>query len=392
MSLWKKVSPMLSQLNLFRTTNSTCGVTVEGFSWKGCFNARESSIHQLSPYVGKMKSGMARTLVEHFSQKGDLVLDPFCGSGVVPYEALLAGRHAIGSDLSPYAYVLTKGKLSAPRTHADAVDRALKALDEANANSVDLGAIPEWVKRFFHARTLGEAVALSSALRRRNEYFLTACLLGILHHVRPGFLSYPASHLVPYLRIKKYPREVYPEMYRYRPLRPRFLAKIARAYRRIQMPDPGLNREVLCENALCLPLKSDSVDSIISSPPYYGALDYGRDNRLRLWFLGVEDYREVEAKLTSSERVYVPQMTRAVGEMLRLLKPGKCAVLVLGDYNRNGRSEDSATSLQDIVRAHYPSCASTERFLVDEIPDERRTRRRTRTTRHETVLLLRKSA
>jgi hypothetical protein len=104
----------------------------------------------------------------------------------------------------------------------------------------------------------------------------------------------------------------------------------------------------------------------------------------------VDDYRKVDAKLTSNERAYVPEITRAVGEMLRLLKPGECAVLVLGDYNRNGRKQDSAATLSRIVRDNYCSQASVEKLLVDEIPDERRARRRTQTTKHETIVVIRK--
>jgi len=381
---------MPSRPTLFQATAVRSQAGISGSLWEGCFNAKESSIHQLSPYVGKLKSGMAGALIREFSRERDVVLDPFCGSGVVPCEALLAGRHAIGNDLNPYAYVLTKGKLSAPRTHAEAMTGALKALDEAADETVSLGEIPGWVKAFFHPKTLQEAVALSRVLRRRGDYFVLACLLGILHHVRPGFLSYPASHLVPYLRVKKYPPKAFPDMYRYRPVRPRLLAKIARAYRRFEPPRPGLMRVVLQENAMSLSCESNSVDAIISSPPYYGALDYGRDNRLRLWFLGTDDYRKIDEQLTSNERVYVPEMTQAVGEMLRLLKPGKCAVLVLGDYSRNGRKEDSAATLSEIVRENYSSRASVQNLLVDEIPDERRTRRRTQTTKRETILVVRK--
>ncbi len=381
---------MLRQLGLFSASSTAVAGAIDGSLWEGSFNGRESSIHQLSPYVGKLKSGMAGALIEKFSCPGDVVLDPFCGSGIVPCEALLRGRHAIGNDLNPYAYLLTKAKLSAPATHSEAVTRALKALDEAATETVSLREIPDWVRAFFHPDTLKEAVALVHVLRRRREHFVLACLLGILHHVRPGFLSYPASHLVPYLRIKKYPPKLYAEMYRYRPVRPRLLAKIGRAYRRFQPPERTLDRVVLHENAMALPLVCNSVDAIISSPPYYGALDYGRDNRLRLWFLGVEDYREVDAKLTSNDRVYIPEMTRAVGEMLRLLRPGKCAVLVLGDYNRNGRKQDSASALIEIVRDNHCSKGSAEKLLVDEIPDDRRARRMTRTTRHETILVIRK--
>jgi hypothetical protein len=383
---------MSSQLILFRQWHTLPETAVHDALWEGCFNSKESSIHQLSPYVGKMKSGMARVLIEGFSTPGDVVLDPFCGSGVVPFEALLAGRHAIGNDLNPYAYTLTKGKLTAPPTLGEALARAQEALEMADRIIPNLETIPHWVKTFFHPKTLQEALALMGALRRRGDYFLTSCLLGILHHVRPGFLSYPASHLVPYLRVKKYPREVYPEMYRYRPVRPRLMAKIVRAYRRFEPPRSDLSKVVLKANAMSLPLRSESVDAIISSPPYFGALDYGRDNRLRLWFLGVEDYRTVDAKLTSNERVYIPQMRRVVGEMLRLLKPGKFAVLVLGDYHRNGRKADSATTLEATVRDDYASVATVDRLLVDELPDLRRSRRRTRTTLHETVVVIKKTS
>jgi DNA modification methylase len=366
-------------------------VGIDRSLWEGSFNGRESSMHQLAPYVGKLKSGMARVLVEEFSKHGEVVLDPFCGSGVVPYEALLARRHSIGNDLSPYACVLTRGKLSAPATESEAIRKAQECLAEAACIEVRTETVPDWVKAFFNPKTLEETIALMTVLRDRQDYFLQSCLLGILHHVRPGFLSFPASHLVPYLRVNKYPRDAFPEMYLYRSVAPRLLAKIHRAYRRFETPEVGLRGTVLQENAASLSLKNDSVDAIVSSPPYYGALDYGRDNRLRLWFLGVTDYKKLEVKLTSNNKVYIPEMTRAVAEMLRVLKSGKCAALVLGDYNKNGQTRDSATALIRIVHDNFSSVACAEKLLVDEVPDERRTRRLTRTTKQESVILIKKT-
>jgi len=80
------------QLALF--ASATLVPQLDARFWRGCFNARESTLQQLSPYVGKMKSAMARELVELYSRSGDTVLDPFSGSGVVPLEAALAGRRA----------------------------------------------------------------------------------------------------------------------------------------------------------------------------------------------------------------------------------------------------------------------------------------------------------
>lgn len=46
--------------------------------------------------------------IEHYSKKGDIVLDPFVGSGVTAIEALKRGRKAIAIDLDPIATFITR--------------------------------------------------------------------------------------------------------------------------------------------------------------------------------------------------------------------------------------------------------------------------------------------
>lgn len=191
------------QLNLFEKPP----LALDASLWHGSFNGRESTLQQLSPYVGKLKSGMVQVLLELYSQPGNIVLDPFCGSGVVPLEAALSGRVAWGNDLSPYAYAITRGKLETPPTETQAIAQAHQLLNavDREKQSVDSAIAPEWVREFFHPETFKEVLAAFRLLQHQDNYFLLACLMGILHHVRPGFLSYPASHLVPYLRKKNIP-------------------------------------------------------------------------------------------------------------------------------------------------------------------------------------------
>jgi hypothetical protein len=362
--------------------------------WSGSFLARESSLHQLAPYVGKMKSGMARVLLSAYSSPGDWVLDPFCGSGVVTLESLLLGRRAAANDLNTYAHVVTLGKATAAPTLSAALARAerLAHYAEKHAASVDLSTVPEWVAEFFHPRTLPEVVAAFEYCRLQGDCFLAACLCGILHHVRPGFLSYPASHMTPYLRAAKYPRNEFRNMYEYRDLRSRIIAKVRRMYRRtmLHVPWSESDYEVHRENAMSLNFDDESMDLVLSSPPYFGALDYARDNRLRLWFLGVHDWKELDSQLTASEKVYVPQMRACLREMHRVLKAGRYCILVLGDVDRNGRSRRTAELVADLASQSTHGGFCVERLLVDEIPDDRRSRRRTRTTRVEKVLVMRK--
>jgi DNA modification methylase len=362
--------------------------------WHGSFNARESSLQQLSPYVGKLKSGMVRVLLNLYSKPGDFVLDPFSGSGVVPLEAALANRRALANDLSPYAYTLTRGKLETPSSEKKAIEKTLALLEgvEKKAPSVDISKVPEWVQSFYHPDTLREILVVFEVLKQQDDYFLTACLLGILHHVRPGFLSYPASHLVPYLRKAKYPPETYPQMYAYRDLRSRLIAKVKRAYRNSTLPVSWEKREykIWQTNSMDLPLVDCSTDTIISSPPYFGALDYARDNRLRLWFLGCENWKELDKSLTANQKVYLPQMSTCIKEMYRVLKPDGYCVLVLGDVERDGKTHRTAEILAEIANNVTNNGFRIETIYDDTIPDERRSRRNTQTTKFERILVMQK--
>lgn len=363
--------------------------------WQGSFNGRESTLQQVAPYVGKMKSGMAHVLVSLYSRPGDTVLDPFSGSGVVPLESVLADRRAWANDLSPYGYALTRAKLEAPGSETSATAEANDLADyvEVESGRIDVSAVPDWVKEFFHPRTLAEILAALKFLEHHPNYFLLGCLLGILHHVRPGFLSYPASHLVPYLRKNKYPPEEFPEMYGYRDVRSRLLAKVRRMYKRHQLPVNWEQRQyqVWQVNAMQLPVNNESVDAIISSPPYYGALDYARDNRLRLWFLGCQDWKKLDSSLTASSKVYLPQMQVCLAEMERVLKTGGHCVLVLGDVERDGKTHRTAEVLADLAMQSGDQRFSVETIYDDIIPDERRSRRGTRTTKFERILVMKKN-
>lgn len=144
--------------------------------WQGSFNGRESSLHQLSPYVGKLKSGMAKVLIQLYSQPGEIILDPFAGSGVVPLECILSGRIAWANDLSPYAYILTRGKLETPREENMALATANSLLDriEPERFLVDIREVPQWVQDFFHPQTLPEIISAFRLFHADKKNFLIA--------------------------------------------------------------------------------------------------------------------------------------------------------------------------------------------------------------------------
>jgi hypothetical protein len=353
--------------------------------WKSPCAHTECSLHQLSPYIGKLKSSIAGELVERYSRQGDLVVDPFAGAGTIPLEASIRGRRVFAADISPYARILATAKLSPPRSLKAALLGAEELLEKANSLPFpDLRSVPQWVRKFYHPDTLREAIRFAQVARGAGAEFFLGCFLGILHHQRPGFLSYPSSHLVPYLRDKKYPRSEFPEMYEYRELKPRLVAKIERSFKRFMKPGRiGITFQQSAVQQLKFP---NRFDALISSPPYMNALDYGRDNRLRLWFIDPTLAQPVDNDVTQRRKAFVEAMKSVAESLERGLRLGGFCVFVVGEEVKRSFGAHPSEIVTSIMKERAPSI-KLRKIITDDIPDVRRTRRECRGVKTENFLV-----
>lgn len=80
-------------------------------------------VYSFHPYHTKVPPAIIKTLIEHYTRPGDLVLDAFSGSGMTGVAAREAGRHAIVIDLSPIA-----GFVSAINTYNNPGHEAIELL------------------------------------------------------------------------------------------------------------------------------------------------------------------------------------------------------------------------------------------------------------------------
>jgi hypothetical protein len=315
----------------------------------------KSSLHAIAPYVGKLRPEVVSGLIDKYSSKNHTIYDPFCGSGTVPLEAWIKGRKAVGVDLNYYAFVLTKAKLFP----YSSLKQALKHLNKISVlvNAVKptfrMKDIPNWVSCFFHPKTLKEIMIWMYILSSKKDFFLMSCLLGILHHQRPGFLSFPSSHGAPYLRNGKYPIDEYPEMYEYRNVYERLYQKVVRSYKNIPDLDFSIKRKVLHKDTQKSKSGMATGSIIITSPPYMKSLTYARDNRLRLWFLGHPDWEQLDKRISVAKTEFSILMENCFKSWDNFQSKGNYCILVVGDIMFNNAKQQS---IPDLI------CVQAEKF------------------------------
>ena len=70
-----------------------------------------TSIHGIYPYRGKISAVDAEGIIGQLDPRAR-VLDPFCGSGTIIYEAVRKGHKAFGVDANPIAEIIASGKVN----------------------------------------------------------------------------------------------------------------------------------------------------------------------------------------------------------------------------------------------------------------------------------------
>ncbi|KXA93119.1 hypothetical protein AKJ64_01415 [candidate division MSBL1 archaeon SCGC-AAA259E17] len=159
--------------------------------------------HQLCSYPSKITPSIAYHLVKHFTDRGDIVLDPLAGAGTIPLEACLNGRIGIGSDLSPLAYHITNAKVNVQKkSKVSAKIEDLKDfIETSKLDKIVLEETEDEIKEFFHERTLREIIKARKYLNNIKDSpthsLLFASISHILHGNRPYALSRRSHNVIP---------------------------------------------------------------------------------------------------------------------------------------------------------------------------------------------------
>ena len=253
--------------------------------------------HGFHPYPARMIPQIARRLIERYSKPGDLVLDPFCGSGSVLVECRLLGRNSIGIDINPLALILAKAKTMPidPSILKEFWNR-LKEKISIDIQKLRFKEIDVHLPRirnldyWFKPQVAKELTIIKSYLDRIEEevlyYFFATCFSITVREASNLRLSEFKVYRLPPDKLKKHNPNVFQIFERHVNQN---IHKMADFFKQA-------HKDVMCEvlfgDSRRLPLKSETVDLVVTSPPYGDSrttVAYGQFSRFSSLWLGLNE-------------------------------------------------------------------------------------------------------
>ena len=302
---------------------------------------KANALHEIS-YRACFKPQLAEFFIKRLSEKDDVVYDPFMGRGTTLLEAFLLERIPKGNDINPLSKALISPRLNPPTI--DAIQDRLEQIDLSESVEVY-----DDLKHFFHEDTLREIISL-------KEYFLYRERHGVLDTVdmwirmvainrltghSGGFFSVyslPPNQAVSAKRQAKIniQRNQIPE---YRPIKPRILKKSKSLLRNWQLQfSKSLDIDSMIfvkESSNVSGISDNSVQLVVTSPPFLDVIDYKSDNWLRCWFIGI-DSSEIAISQIKSIGEWEEMVIDSLKDIYRVLKPNGYVAFEVGEV-RGGK-------------------------------------------------------
>lgn len=270
--------------------------------------------HGLFPYRGKFHPQLIKGLINILNiQKGETILDPMAGSGTTNVEAALMGINSKAIDVSPFCQLMIKTKY-------EALTIDLKLLEQTKIEN----------KKLFDFFKQGDVLKRITKLGDDNKIKI----------YNLAFLAFLDALGYSKRVVKSNHEQLFDKVL------PRYIETV-KSFLSNQYFDQNKigNLNVLSDSdALNIKLDINSVDCVITSPPYSFAIDYVENDKDQLEFLGY-DTTELKNRLiglkgkTKNQKLenYFADMDSFCLQVSKVLKKGKYFVLIIGsNTNQTG--------------------------------------------------------
>jgi DNA methylase len=310
------------------------------------------------------KPQLPRFFIDRLTEPGETVYDPFSGRGTTALEATLLGRVPAACDINPLGRILLEPRLAPP-----SVSQIIARLKEIPWP--DISDIWEDLLVFYHPDTLRQISALRDYLLQREasgsldnvDRWLRMVAVSRLTGHSPGFFSVytlPPNQAVSIEAQAKINAE------RNQVPAKRDVARLILAKSRSLLADltepsghaPGggaaTGQLITGHAASTREIRSNSIDLVVTSPPFLDVIDYARDNWLRCWFCGI-DPKSVDITIAKQPKEWHDAMRQVFIELFRVVRPGRFVAFEVGEV-RGGKLKLEDLALPSATGVGFEAC------------------------------------
>jgi hypothetical protein len=289
---------------------------------------RTKHVHRLHPYLGKFVPQLAEVFLRRYAQPGQLVWDPFAGSGTTLVEANAFGARAAGCDVSAFNCMLMRVKTAVYDPAAllgDVVTLSARAKPGKPAKS------SAFLKKWFAPRSVAELAAFRDHIEGTAYPDLWRVVLSrsarSARLARHDDLDFPAEPVRSEYFCHKHRRVC-------RPVgeAEKFLRRYVRdTVQRVQEFSDVRTEEMV--NVLHGDAREldppGPVDLVLTSPPYPGLIDYHEQHAYAYELLGLE--RRDDEEIGRGVKGYCDDIAAVLSRARRALRRGGKVVIVVND-------------------------------------------------------------
>lgn len=369
-------------LSVGNTPNSDILRRLEEISWNFDGDQSRSAWSATHFHPARFISQLPSILIQRLTREGDTVLDPFCGSGTTLVEARRLNRNAIGVDINPVSAMISKAKtlpLSMDRASAVLSNLTASILDQKPGELADAPATVQMVK-WYSPNVAHDLLKLFTNIERttdQDEKLLkTFCFSSIL--VKACRETRHWGYICDNTQPKDHPSRNITE------LLDESVSEILRAFASQQATALGQVNVFECDaRKLKTVVEDNSVDFVVTSPPYEGVVDYVKSQRLTMEWLGLDinAFRASETGARSKRhrtlalRQFKDELLESFTAIHRALKSGApCAVVFGVSPRRDFKFSDMADVFDKVgfvLEAEFDRDVSVQRSLKPSVLQER---------------------
>lgn len=126
-----------------------------------------TGIYGMHKYWSKKPYNILRDFILQYTNKGDVVIDPFCGSGISITESIFTGRKAVGIDINPSAIFITKQMIS--KTPVNLIQKEFSRLESEIKDKINsFYVVRRGGKKFIGTHFIWESDKLTEVWYKNN--------------------------------------------------------------------------------------------------------------------------------------------------------------------------------------------------------------------------------